>query len=317
MTVPTSLSRHIRRLRPPKESPNPAEPVQAFWEDERVPQGGVVPVLTLLLTGAECRFTCVYCDLWRTTSDRPTPAGAIPRQIRDTLHRVGVLPPVAAVKLYNHSNYFDRRAVPPGDDADVRTLVAPFARVTVECHPTLIGRRCLEFAGRLNGALEVAMGLETADRAVLERLNKGMTLEDFAAAAGLLRANGIGIRAFVLVSPPFVARDDVVTSAVRSVEYAFEHGAQHVSLIPVRGGNGVMAELQRAGDFVRPTLGQVEEAMDRCLALRGSVVTADLWDARALATCPHCGPERLSRLARLNRSGRPEPRVSCGACGTG
>jgi len=274
-------------------------------------------VLTLLLSGAECRFSCVYCDLWRTTLDGPTPVGSIPGQIRDALQRAGALPPNAAIKLYNHSNYFDRRAVPPADDALVGDLVTRFARVTVECHPTLIGRRCLDFADRLNGALEVAMGLEVADRAVLARLNKQMTLEDFAAAARTLRAASIGIRVFVLVAPPFVAPGDVVALAVRSAEHAFAHGAQHVSLIPVRGGNGVMEDLARAGAFSPPTLAQLEDALDRCLALDGGIVTADLWDARSLATCGRCGPARLARLSRINLSGRAEPRVSCGVCETG
>lgn len=315
--MPASLSsRRIRQLRPPKGIQDPSQPAGAFWENERGPDGGLLPVLTVLLTGAECRFTCVYCDLWRATLAGPTPAGAVPRQIRETLRRIGTLPAVAAIKLYNHSNYFDTRAVPPGDDPAVLSLVAPFTRVTVECHPTLIGRRCLAFAERMDGALEVAMGLETADPAVLERLNKRMTLEDFDRAATTLRANGIGIRAFVLVSPPFVAPDDVVTAAVQSAEYAFSRGVQHVSLIPARGGNGAMEDLERAGVFTPPRLSQLEGALERCLALGGGVVTADLWDARALATCGSCGRARLDRLARMNRTGRMEPRVPCGACET-
>jgi radical SAM enzyme (TIGR01210 family) len=315
--VPASLSsRRIRRLRPPKGIQDPSQPAGAFWEDERVRDGGVLPVLTVLLTGAECRFSCVYCDLWRATLNGPTPSGAVPQQIRATLHRIGTLPAVAALKLYNHSNYFDARAVPPGDDADVLSLVAPFTRVTVECHPTLIGRRCLAFAERMDGALEVAMGLETADPAVLERLNKRMTLEDFDRAAETLRANGIGIRAFVLVSPPFVAPDDAVTAAVQSVEYAFARGVQHVSLIPVRGGNGAMEGLERAGVFVPPRLSQLEDALEQCLGLRGGVVTADLWDARSLASCGSCGRARLDRLARMNLTGRVEPRVACSTCET-
>jgi radical SAM enzyme (TIGR01210 family) len=313
--VPASLSsRRIRQLRPPKGFQDPSTPAGAFWEDERLPEGGVLPVLTMLLTGAECRFTCVYCDLWRATLDGRTPAGSVPRQIRETLARIGTLPAVSAVKLYNHSNYFDARAVPPGDVAQVAALVAPFTRVTVECHPTLVGRRCLEFARRVNGTLEIAMGLETADPAVLARLNKQMTLADFDAAADLLRSNGIGIRAFVLVSPPFVRRDDIVPAAVRSVEYALARGAQHVSLIPVRGGNGVMEELERAGDFVPPRLSDLEGALERCLARREGVVTADLWDARSLVTCGRCGPARLDRIARMNLTGRVEPRLSCDAC---
>lgn len=292
-------------------------PVGSFWEEERAPEGGVRPVLTVLLTGAECRFTCVYCDLWRATLDGPTPPGAVPGQLRDVLRCAGTLRAGAAIKLYNHSNFFDPRAVPPEDDAVIAELVAPFARVTVECHPKLIGRRCLGFAARVRGALEVAIGLETACREALARLNKRMTLDDFDRAVGLLRADGIGIRVFVLLSPPFVVPQRAVEWAVRSVEYAFARGAQHVSLIPVRGGNGIMEELQRTGIFAPPRLSQLEEALERCLALEAGVVTADLWDAEPLIACDECAAARLARLARMNLSGQVEPRVACEACGAG
>jgi radical SAM enzyme (TIGR01210 family) len=267
-----------------------------------------------LLTGAECPFTCVYCDLWRGTIDGETSPGAIPAQIRATINNCGDLPGGAAIKLYNHSNFFDARAVPPQDDAGIAELVAPFTCVTVECHPNLIGPRCVEFAARLDGRLEVAMGLETVHPDALAQLNKGMTVADFDRAAGELRRHGIGVRAFVLVSPPFVAPAESVEWAVRSVQHALECGAQHVSLIPVRGGNGIMEELERDGAFVPPTLSQLEDALDHCLSL-GGVVTADLWDVERVSQCRVCASTRRARLARINLSGKPEPRVACAECG--
>ena len=314
MTAPASLTaRQVRSRRSAKPAVDPYHPA-AFWEDERRPGGGVAPVLTVLLTGAECRFTCVYCDLWRGTIDSATPPGAIPAQIREALGRSRDLPARAAIKLYNHSNYFDARAVPAQDDAGVAELVAPFTRVTVECHPNLIGPRCFEFAARTAGRLEVAMGLETIHPEALARLNKEMSVADFDRAAGELRRHGIGVRAFVLLSPPFVAPAESIEWAVRSVQHALAGGAQHVALIPVRGGNGIMEELQRDGAFTPPTLSQVEDALDRCLAL-GGVVTADLWDVERVSHCRACASARRARLARINLSGQAEPRVVCGECG--
>lgn len=226
------------------------------------------------------------------------------------------LPEPAGIKLYNASNFFDRRAVPPADDPAIAELLAPFVRVTVECHPRLVGRRCFAFAERLGGRLEVAMGLETIHPGALRRLNKGMTLSDFEQAAALLRAAGIGLRAFVLLSPPFVPPREAVEWAVRSAAYAIDRGAGHVSLIPVRGGNGALEALAQAGAFVPPTLAQLEEALERALELTGAVITADVWDIERLARCPDCFPPRRDRLARMNVAARCEPPVRCEACGT-
>src|SRR3989442_2597209 len=35
--------------------------------------GAVERALTVFLSGAECPFTCSFCDLWRWTIDEPTP----------------------------------------------------------------------------------------------------------------------------------------------------------------------------------------------------------------------------------------------------
>jgi hypothetical protein len=138
------------------------------------------------------------CDLWKNTLTTSVGRGQIAAQIRWALER---LPPARHLKLYNAGNFFDPRAIPPGDYAGIARLAAPFARVIVECHPRLIGRRCWEFRRLLAGELEVALGLETVHPEVLPRLNKRMTLDDFATAVRTLRARAIATRAFILVRP--------------------------------------------------------------------------------------------------------------------
>jgi radical SAM enzyme (TIGR01210 family) len=304
----------VRSLRAPRRPIDPWEPLGHFWEEERTADGGTIPAFTVFLAGAECPFTCVFCDLWRETLAGPTPRGALPEQIRKALAAAGSLPIPAALKLYNASNFFEPRAVPLEDESEILDLSAPFARVTVECHPRLIGDRCLRFAEKLAGRLEVAMGLETVHPEALPRLNKGLTLDDFDRAAEILRQAGIGLRAFVLICPPFVPPEEAVEWAFRSAAHAFEHGAERVTLIPVRGGNGAMETLRDAGDFTPPRLDQLEEALERCLGLHG-IVTADLWDARRFADCSDCADARLARLDRMNRAGRSEPRAECAVCG--
>src|SRR3954447_2148828 len=133
------------------------------------------------------------CDLWKNTLEAPVASGQIPGQIRWGLAR---LPPARHLKLYNSGSFFDPLAIPPEDYGAIARLAAPFERVIVECHPRLVGRRCREFRRLLPGELEVAMGLETVRPEVLPRLNKQMTLDDFARAASDLRSQDIALRTF-------------------------------------------------------------------------------------------------------------------------
>jgi radical SAM enzyme (TIGR01210 family) len=258
------------------------------------------------------------CDLWQNTLTESVPLGAIPEQIDRALAVMTAGDPAPRqIKLYNSGSFFDPRAVPRDDHPAIAQRVGRFERVIVECHPSLVDEEVLRFRDRLAGRLEVAMGLETAHPEVLEKLNKGMTLEDFARAAEFLLRHGIALRAFVLVRPPFLpAEDEARHWAKRSIGFAFDCGASVASLIPTRGGNGAMEALEALGQFSPPRLADLEAAADYGVGLQRGRVFADLWDLEKLSQCARCCDARRQRLRRMNLGQQVEPPVRCEACGT-
>lgn len=300
--------RDIVAARPPKNVVDPGRPYGYFVEPERTAAGLVENVATILLTNRECPWRCLMCDLWRNTTDRRVPAGAIPQQIDYALAR---LPPAEHVKLYNSGSFFDAQAIPPGDHAAIAERVARFHTVIVENHPRLCGDACLAFRDRLETNLEVALGLETAHPGLLERLNKGMTLDDFARAVAFLRRQGIAVRAFILLAPPFATRAEGNEWAARSIELAFSLGVGCCVVIPTRTGNGILDRLAASGDFHPPTLASMEQVLEAGLALGGGRVFVDLWDVERFYACPRCGPARARRLGEMNLSQQPLPPIAC------
>lgn len=298
--------------RGPRNAVDAWKPWAFLTEEERSASGEVVPVATIFLTNRECPWRCAMCDLWRNTLSGETPRGAIPAQIDFALGQMAL---ARQVKLYNSGSFFDRRAIPVGDHAAIAERVGGFERVIVECHPALVGDDCARFRDRLRGRLEVAMGLETAHPEALERLNKRMTVEQFAAAAERLRDEDIDLRVFLLARPPFLGEDEAREWAERSLDVAFDCGATVVTVIPTRGGNGAMEELATSGVFAALTLVQLEEAVAYGIELGRGRVFADLWDAGRFATCTACADARLARLGRMNLEQRILPRVECGVCG--
>jgi radical SAM enzyme (TIGR01210 family) len=296
--------------RGPKNALDPRRAYGAFVEEEPDGDGGTVSVATVLLTNRECPWRCVFCDLWRNTLDATVPRDAIRAQIETAL---ASHPKARWVKLYNAGSFFDPRAIPPGDLPSIAQSVASFERVIVESHPKLVGDEVLRFRDLLTGRLEVAMGLETADAAVLESLHKGMTLEDFVHASWLLAREEIDLRAFVLVQPPFVVAGDAVGEAVHAVEFAERAGAKVVALLPTRGGNGSLEALAAEGSFAPPRLSTLEDAFDAARR-EGLRVLADTWDLETFSECPACFPARRDRIVRMNLSQRAEPRVACSSC---
>ncbi|MCI0535879.1 MAG: hypothetical protein L0Z50_11705 [Verrucomicrobiales bacterium] len=310
----------ILSRRPARNSVTPRRP-SAFWlERERSETGEIVSVATIFLTNRECPWHCLMCDLWKNTLTDTAPAGSVPEQIRHALRELertngaGALDNARCVKLYNSGSFFDRRAIPEEDYAPIAQSVRCFGRVIVECHPTLVNERVLRFRDLLAGKLELALGLETVQPLVLERLNKRMTLDDFGRAAEFLRRHEISLRSFVLVKPPFMDEVQALEWAQRSIDFAFGCGAGVVSLIPVRFGNGALESLAARGLFSPPALSTLELAGAYGVGLRRNRVFVDLWNLREFSDCDACFSLRRERLEQMNERQVVPAEVRCHLC---
>jgi radical SAM enzyme (TIGR01210 family) len=314
--TPRGRDRFVLERREARPLPDPWRHQGLLVEDECFEDGRAARVATVFLTGRECRWRCAMCDLWRFTIPGDTPRGAIPAQLDQALGDLQALAGArpTRLKLYNASSFFDPAAVPEEDYGLIAERLAGFDRVVVESHPALVGHRVDRFQAALQGSLEVAMGLETAHPGALERLNKRMTVEQFARAAEALLGRGVAVRAFVLVFPPFVPREEHDEWLVRSVNFAFACGASVVSLIPTRGGNGALEALAAAGSFEAPTLADLERSFELVLARSRGRVFADLWDLGRFAECAECRPARTERLRLMNLEQRVQPPIDGAAC---
>ena len=305
----------ITALRPSRSTAlDPFKPHGFILEEERAASGQVVSSATILLTNKECAWRCLMCDLWKNTTTQTVPSGAIPRQIDYALAQLRSRP--EQIKLYNSGSFFDPAAIPPADYPAIARTVAFAKHVVVESHPRLVEGKALRFRDLLSGSLEVAMGLETVHPQVLPRLNKKFELAHFSQAAGFLRDNGIAVRAFVLVKPPFMDEAEGWEWAVKSAVFALSCGATVVSLIPTRPGNGALERLMAAGEFSPPQLATLEKALELTLEARGDGrIFADTWDLEQFSNCSACFEKRRQRIHAVNLSQRIPPAIDCPTCG--
>jgi archaeosine synthase beta-subunit len=304
--------RWIVERRGPRNTVHAEEPYAFLVEEERFENSEVGGVATIFLTNRECPWHCAMCDLWRNTLTKTLQRGAIPAQITFALNR---LPAARQIKLYNSGSFFDRGAIPSEDYEAIAALICNFERVIVECHPSLIGDNYHQFRTVSSRPLEVAMGLETAHAEVLAKLNKRMTLDQYAEAAHRLQNDGVGLRSFVLVQPPFMRQEESLEWTCKSIDFAFECGATVVSLLPTRAGNGAVNAFATMGLFSPPDLRVVEAGLDYGVALGRGRVFVDLWDIDRVACCPDCRPTRVERLRQMNFSQRVLEYGLCETCG--
>ena len=299
--------------RPPRPGGmDPFKPHGFFLEQERADSGRVLHSAVILLTNKECPWRCLMCDLWQSTLIETVPLGAIPTQIGYALAQLDSRP--EQLKLYNSGSFFDPAAIPLADYPAIAERVSFAKHVVVEAHPRLVGKNVLRLRDLLAGSLEVAIGLETVHPEVLPRLNKKFTLPQFAQAVDFLRKEGIAVRVFVLVKPPFMNEAEGLDWAVKSAEFAFTCGAKVVSLIPTRHGNGAMDRLMAAGEFASPRLATLERALELTINLQRGRVFADTWNLEPFSACSACLEKRRQRLHAINLTQQIRPAIDCPVC---
>lgn len=277
-------------------------------EVERQADGRMAPGITVFLVNRECPWRCAMCDLWRYTLPGRGAAGSIARQIDIALREAGT-EGMEWVKLYNAGSFFDLGAIPAEDYPGIAERCRAFSRVIVECHPSLVGNSLVRFRDLLGPKvrLEVAMGLETMHPEALEQMNKRFDLVGFRRAAWFIRGNLCDLRVFLLARPPFVPMQEVERWLERSIDFAFNSGADPVVIIPTRVGNGAMERLVRMGLHSAPAFSLLERGMEYGLSLGRGRIFVDLWDVEGLVGQDTDLAGRRAALEQLNASQGGQP----------
>jgi len=307
------VSRERRRAeRGPKEVIDPWRPVGVLVEEELGRRRVIESVTTIFLANRECPFHCAMCDLWRHTLDEPTPVGAIPSQID---HGLQGLPHTPVLKLYNAGNFFDPLAIPERDYPAIQERMSRFEQVIIENHPKLIGERCRGFLAARATEIQVAMGLETIHEPTLSRLDKQMTADDFARATERLLAWGASVRSFVVLHLPGLMGAEALEWTLRSVDFSISNGADCVTIIPLRTGNGWIDRLVSESELRLPRLRELESVLELMPSYPNARVFVDLWDTSRLTGCSACRQARIERLQHYNMTQRLDSPVVCDVCG--
>ncbi|QQG39559.1 MAG: DUF5591 domain-containing protein [Candidatus Aenigmatarchaeota archaeon] len=183
---------------------------------------------TMILSSGRCAWAkCMYCGYGKLKEER-LGGDALKEQIDNFFN--GVEPGVDVLRVYVSGNVTDRAQVPVETQAYMVQKCRGFGIRTllVETLPQFVSEKTLEPFKGSGLRMVFAMGLECYDDALRAKLQKGFTRADFEKACALIRANGWGVKTYLLVNPPFCA--DVKKDVDDSVAYALKW-ADEVTLI--------------------------------------------------------------------------------------
>jgi archaeosine synthase beta-subunit len=143
-------------------------------------------------------------------------------------------------KIFNSGSFFDEDEIPVISQEAIIKRLAGFSQVkeiAVESRPEFItseATRCLKSNARENQHIEVGIGLESwNDDVRLDLINKGFTREQFLQAHELLKENGIGTKAYVLLKPLFLDEVQAYEDARETISQLQGLGVSTISINPV------------------------------------------------------------------------------------
>jgi len=263
---------------------------------------GPCPRSIIAVPSRGCRFagdprtTCTHCAAFASqllAEDLSTAdiIGQCAAQL-DSLD--GNLAPV--VCLYVNGNFLD-----PGElDNDARRGIldlvnehAGVRRITIECRPELVTLDALRDvqAQVPDREIEVGLGYDSASEAVRELcLNKPVPPGCLQAAIGTLHRAGMRALVYASVKPPFLSEEEAVADAVRTVNHAFDLGADAVSLEPVTVQRGTLVDLLYERDAYAPASLWDIVSVVKQTHHRGTIkVGGEVFDPAPVAAPANCG----------------------------
>ncbi|MFB6114433.1 MAG: archaeosine biosynthesis radical SAM protein RaSEA [Halodesulfurarchaeum sp.] len=325
MDAHNQVMRDLRANR--EETYDPTEPTRV-WLDEDLTPAGRYRSLTIILNTGGCRWAraggCTMCGyVAESVEDGTVSHPALMNQVEEALdyERRNTEERAGMVKLYTSGSVLDEREIGPETREAIAERFADRDRIVVESLPNFVTEDRISDFTDAGLAVDVAIGLETAnDRVRRDAVNKYFDFEDFVDAAETAGAAGAGVKAYLLLKPPFLAEREAIEDMVRSIERVGPY-AHTVSMNPTNVQRYTLVDdLHFEEGYRPPWLWSVVEVLQRTTDEDPIVVSDPVGKGsdRGPHNCGECD-ERVAR-AISDFSLRQDPsvfeEVSCSCVGT-
>lgn len=250
--------------------------------------------------------------------------------------------------LYNLGSLLNSREIPLRSVREIfRSLNAfpALRKVIIESRPEFVTSSVLENIRQVySGVVEVGMGLESSNSLIRELCHhKNMPdLGVFIRAIHNLHSQGFLALAYVNQKPPFLTEQEALEDAVKTSLYAFDVGADAVSIEPTSLQNnslvsflnerglyrvpwlwsvrevafGVYSSLARYGKTPNLRLGGYfdEEILSGSQGVAAGVTRNELFPYKTAGNCSSCDPQFIQEIKRFNSTNRLDRLLSIPEC---
>ena len=260
------------------------------WFTQEVVENHVVQALNVIIPTRGCSWNrCYMCSYSLDAHEKEF----IP-EFKELLQKE-----FQKIKIFTSGSFLDKKELPE----PVRTQILDIIKekgvkeVTIETRPEYVKEavKVQSYLGDIN--LEVAIGLESSNDRILKYcVNKGFTYKNFEKAVKIL--DGIKIKAYLLVKPPFLTEYEGVEDAVHSAE-TIEGLVDVISFNPVVIHKKTLLEyLWRNRNYTPPWIWSVIEVLNRTRNLDPRIIChpVAVGKYRGIKNCRKCTFELTQKI---------------------
>ncbi len=250
-----SLTNVVRDIRAgQKTKSNPPDRPTAVWTGKDILDGKPITALTVILQTTGCRWgNCTMCGYVYDSAKKTPSHDELMKQFGYALSRCR--DEEFIVKIFTSGSFFDDCEIAPETRKEMLLVLGTDSRVKkviAETRPEYVTRESLsEFS--FGKKFEVAIGLETSNDMIRKDcINKGFSFSDFVDASVVAWHEGVTVKAYLLLKPPFISEGIAINDMIRSInDIAPYAGTISVNLCNVQRGT-LVEELFERGDY-RPS----------------------------------------------------------------
>lgn len=285
-----------------REKRSPSE-LEALWKEDDMVNGSRVKAMVVIMRTNGCCWVkhggCTMCG-YREASLMNVTEEDLLKQLDQALSRYKNEP---FVKIYTSGSFLDDNEVPPAVRTKFFEAFKDCDRLLFESRPEFI---TADVVSTLPKNVTVALGLESSSPEVLEKsVHKGFTPDDIKTAGELLKANGLGVRTYLLLKPPFMTEQMAIEDAVRSAKFA-DPFSDEISINPLNVQRGTYVErLWKRGEFRSPWIWSLIEVFKQ---LSGTVHSRLMSSPsgggamRGVHNCGSCDQKALDAVEKFSYS---------------
>ena len=301
---------------------SPTQPSAAWTAPARI--GNTVgTALSIVLSTIGCAHArsdeggCTMCSyLLDGTSRNPT-SDELVQQFRTALVKVQKKDAPLSVKIYTSGSFLDPDEIPvEARDIILHEIAADerVKEVVLESRPEYVLEPIMKQVRAILGdrIVELGVGLESSSDFVRTIcINKSFDLASFKHAVDVAKKSRIGIRAYVLLKPPFLTERDALLDAQRTMTDAIDAGVTTLSLNPVNVQSDTLVEqLWKQGRYRPPWLWSVVEVLKYAKKISGDSVNivcdpVAAGKTRGTHNCGECDTKIVAAIRKFSIEQNP------------